>query len=67
MAKGEIDADLEDIDEAKLLFLFQQVLECIMDDKGVSPFCTMMGKDVMLFEYDDLRYRIEVRNIKQYN
>lgn len=66
MAKGEIDADLEDISEQKLLFLFQQVMECLQNEKGESPMCTMMGKDVLLFEFDDHRYRIEVRNIKQY-
>ena len=66
MAKGEIEADLEKIDETKLLFLIQQVFDCLQNEKGESPFCTIMGSNVMLFEFEDLRYRIEIKNINQF-
>jgi hypothetical protein len=64
MANGEIDADLDNITPAKVLFLIQQILECIQNDKGEVPNCTLVDDKILLFEIDEHSYRIHIEDAR---
>lgn len=65
MANGEIDADLENITPAKVLFLIQQILECIRDEKDNGPTCLLLAEDnILIFELDEHKYRIHIEDAR---
>ena len=63
MAAGIIDADLDNIDEPKLLFLIQQILECLQDEAGHGPKITPIRENVMLFELDEYKFSLTIQNL----
>lgn len=64
---GTVDADLEDLYPHKLLFLIQQVFDCIQDEQGKSPQTTILCDTIMMFEFDEYKYRIQIEPIQRYN
>jgi hypothetical protein len=67
MAKGIIDADLDDLTPTKLLFLIRQIMECLSSETDQSPQLTTINDTTMLLEIDEYRFMIEIKDLRRFS
>ena len=60
MPRGEIDADLEDLSCEKLLFLVQQIMECLQNENGESPQTLIIGSNTLMLMVDEYEFSITI-------
>lgn len=59
--------DHEDITTHKMLKLIAEIMDCVENENGEKPECTILSEDLMMIEFDsNTRFRIVIQDTKRF-
>lgn len=62
----QLPAKIEDIECYDIIKLIRDIIDCLQDDKGNSPFVDIMNEEILMVTFDNKRFRIMVQDCSRF-